>query len=124
MHGALDACAQHIADGDEAGRLVLDDAAIGRDAHFAVCKGVEGIDGFVARHSGCQMYEDFHFLGCVVLHFPYFDFSFFRGFHDGIAERSDGFAEGKFCDGKCLCVALFNACTHLDASSALSVVVF
>ena len=70
------------------------------------------------------MYEDFHFLGCVVLHFPYFDFSFFRGFHDGIAERADGLAEGQFGNGEGFCIALFNACAYLDASSALSVVVF
>lgn len=39
--------AQYITHGEEVGLLVVDDTAVGRDAHFTVGEGIEGIDGLV-----------------------------------------------------------------------------
>ena len=45
--GELYGGAQHVADGEELGFVVFDDAAVGRNVDFAVGEGIEGIDGFV-----------------------------------------------------------------------------
>lgn len=37
----------YITHGEEVGLLVVDDTAVGRDAHFTVGEGIEGIDGLV-----------------------------------------------------------------------------
>ena len=45
--GELYGGAQHVADGEELGFVVFDDAAVGRNVDFAVGEGIEGVDGFV-----------------------------------------------------------------------------
>ena len=44
---AVHAVAQHIADSQELRLVVLDHAAVGRDANLAISKGIEGVDGLV-----------------------------------------------------------------------------
>ena len=39
--------AEHVADGEELRLVVLDHAAVGRDADLAVGEGIEGVDGLV-----------------------------------------------------------------------------
>ena len=49
---------EHIAHGEEARLIVLDDTAVGRDVDLAVAEGIECVHGLVGRGSGSQMDED------------------------------------------------------------------
>ena len=53
--GAVDRVAQHIADGEKLRLVALDNTAVWRYAHLAIGKGIEGIDGLIARHARSQM---------------------------------------------------------------------
>ncbi len=51
-------------------RLVFHDhAGVGGNAHFAVRKGVQRVDGDVRRNTGRQLHFDLHVLGGIVHHF-------------------------------------------------------
>jgi hypothetical protein len=63
--------------------VVFDDAGVGRKRNFAIGKGIQRIDGFIARIPGHQVNEDFDVLGRVVVDFLDFDFAFVVGLDDG-----------------------------------------
>ena len=121
--GVVDIAFEHVFDGDETRSVFVDDAAVGGDAHFAIGEGVEGIEGFVARHTGRKMDENLHILCGEVLDLTDFDAPFVGGFLDAFAERVYRFSVGEFGDGDGFAIALFHSCTHLDGSSAKSVVI-
>ena len=78
----VDAVAQHVADAQEVRLPVGNDAAVGRNAHLAVGKGIEGINRAVARCAGKQVDDDVGMLRRVVLHLAYLDFTLLLGLHD------------------------------------------
>ena len=45
--GVIHTASEHLRDSEEARLVVIYDAAVGRDGHFAVRAGIEGIDGLV-----------------------------------------------------------------------------
>ena len=83
--------AQHIAHGEELWFVVLDDAAVRRDAYLAVGKGIEGIDGLIARYAWCQVYLDFNLGSCEVFNLTGLDFSFLDGLYDRVLQGLGGF---------------------------------
>ena len=82
--GVVYRAAQHIAHAEELWFFLVDDAAVGIDARFAIGKGIQGIDGLVARGAGGEVYMYFGLGGGVVLHLAYFDFTLFVGFEYGV----------------------------------------
>ena len=122
-HSRLHRMAKHVADGQEAGLLVLNDAAVGGDVDFAIAEGKEGIKRLVARHTRSQMHENLGFGGCVVFHLLGFDFPSLDGFQDGIDERTGVFREGNLANGECFLVEFLDFCTHFQHTATLTVVV-
>ena len=128
--GVIHRAAQHLADGEEAGLAVVDDAAVGRDADLAVGAGVERVDGLVGAGARLQMDENLHAGGRHVLHLAHLDLTLLGSFQDGVYElagllrRPRGLAEGQLRDGQRLAVALLNLGTHTHHAAALTVVVF
>ena len=80
LFGAVGVAAQHLAHGEEARFVVLYHAAVGRQAHLAVGKGIEGVDGFVRRGAGLQMHEYLGLCGGDVVDFPYLYLALVVGF--------------------------------------------
>ena len=121
--GVFDIRLEHLAHRDKTWLVVVDDAAVGRNAHLAIGEGIECIDGLVARHAGRQVDEDFHLFGSEILNLPNFDASLFGRFLDAFAEGVHRFSIGKFGDGNRFAVALFDARPHLHTASTETVVV-
>ena len=78
--------------------VVLDDAAQRRDGHFAVRKGIQGVDGLVRGNAGRQMDEYFYLVGCIVVDALDLDLALFVGFQYGFDERRSGSAERYLVD--------------------------
>ena len=125
VHTAL----EHIAHGEEHRLAVVDDAAVGRDALFAVGAGIEGVDGLVARSTRLQMHQDFHRSCRHVLHFAHLDFALLGRLQyavdegGGLGGGAGSLAERQLRDGQRLAVALLYLGAHSDHAAALSVVV-
>ena len=77
---------QHIAHGEELWLVVLDHAAVRRYTYLAVGKGIEGVDGLIARYAWCQVYLDFNLGCCEVFNLTGLDFSFFDGLYDRVLQ--------------------------------------
>ena len=115
--------AQHIAHGEEARLVVLDDTAVGRDVDLAVAEGIECVHGLVGRGSGSQMDEDFHVGRGNVLYLSGLYLSLLHRLGDGVDEASGGLAERNLGDDKRLVVEFVYLGTHLQHASTLSVVI-
>ena len=115
--------AQHVADGEEVGLAVVDDAAVGRDAHLAVGEGIESVDGLVRRRAGRQVHQYLDVARCQVFHFAYLDFALLAGLHDGVAHAGHGLAVGYLADGQRLVVHLLDARADAHRTAAFTVVV-
>ena len=87
----IDIVAQHVANRQELRFPTVDDAAVGRNADFAVREGVERVDGLVGRHAGREMHEDFDLGGGVVLDLLRLDFSLFDRLQNRLDERNRRF---------------------------------
>ena len=116
--------AQHVAHGEEARLVILDDAAVGRDINLAVGEGIEGIDGLVGRCAGCELYLNLHVTGRHVDDAAGLDLPFFDGLGDGVLQGSGRFGEGHLADDECLVVELVDLGTDAHHAAALPVVVF
>ena len=123
-HGAVGAVAQHVADGEEARFVVLDDAAVGRDIDLAVREGIEGVDGLVGRGARGELYLNLHVTGCHVDDAAGLDLAFLDGFGDGVLQSGGCFGERHFADDKRLVVELVDLGTDTHHAAALPVVVF
>ena len=104
VHGVLGADAQQLAHAEEAGLLVVDDAAVGRHAQLAIGEGVERVDGLVGRHARRQVHLYFHLFGREVVRLAYLDFALLAGADDALDELARGSAVGDFADDKRLVV--------------------
>ena len=82
---------QHIAYGEELWFVVLDHAAVRRDAYLAIGKGIEGVDGLIARYAWCQVYLDFNLGSSEVFNLTGLDFSFLDGLYDRVLQGLGGF---------------------------------
>ena len=128
--GVIHRAAQHLADGEEAGLAVVDDAAVGRDADLAVGAGIECVDGLVGADTGLQVDEDLHAGGRHVLDLADFDFPLLGSFQDavdelaGLLRRPRRLAKGQLGNGQGLAVALLDLGAHAHHAAALPVVVF
>ena len=120
---AADGAAEQLADGEEVGLLLVDDAAVGRDAHFAIGEGVERVDGLIAGDAGGEMHEYVYFGRRVVVHTAYLYLPFLYGFQDTVDERGRGLAVGKFGYGQRLAVYLDYLGAYFHGASALAIVV-
>ena len=114
---------EHIAHSQELRLIVLDDATVGRDADLAIRKGVEGIDGLVARYARSQMHLDLHVGSSQILHLAGLDLSLFHCLHDGILNALRSLREGNLSDDERLLVYLLNFRPHFDGASTLPVVI-
>ncbi len=116
--------AQHIAHGEEARLVVLDDAAVGRDVDLAVREGIEGVDGLVRRRARCKLYLYLHVACRHVDDTSCFDLPFLDGFGDGVLQGSGGFGVGHLADDERLVVEFVDFGSYAHHAAALSVVVF
>ena len=64
--------------------LVVDDAAVGRNIHLTVGKGIQGIECLVRRNARSQVYQNLYLVGSIVVHLPYLDLTLFDSFQDRI----------------------------------------
>lgn len=76
MQGTVGIAAQNLAYREKQRFIVAYHAAVGRYAHFTIGKGVEGVDRFVRRSTGLQMYEYLGLCSGYIVDFPYFYFPF------------------------------------------------
>ena len=121
--GVVNGGAEHIADTEEAGLLVVDDATVGRDGNLAIREGVKRIDGLVAARAGREVDNNFHVGRCHVLHLANLDFSLLAGADDAVNEGHNILAKGNFGDDQRLVVQFLNLRAHLDRTTAHTVVV-
>ena len=84
VFGVLDRVGQHVADGEEAGFVVLDYAAVGRNVGLAVGEGIERVDGLVGACARRQMYQYLHLGGGIVVDAAYLDFTFLYSLGDAV----------------------------------------
>ena len=122
--GVLDADAQQVAHAHEVRLVVVDDTAVGRDAHLAVGEGIEGIDGLVGRGTGYEVNQYLGMLGRIVVDLANLDFPLLLRFEYRLDERRGGLAVGYLDDGEGAVVELLDFGTHLHAAAPLAVVVF
>ena len=80
VFGVVDRQAQHVAHSEELRHLVVDDAAVRRDAYFAVCEGVERVDCLVGRYARGELHDDFHLVRGVVVYLLSLYLAFLNGF--------------------------------------------
>ena len=123
LFGVVHGASEHVAHCQETRFVVVDNTAVGRDAHFAIRESIEGIDSLVGRSSGSEVNGYLHLGGSDVVHSADFYLAFFVGLEDAFDERRDGFAKRNLGDDKRLAVALFDFRTHLHRSAAHTVVV-
>ena len=120
---AVGTMAQHVAHTQKVRFLFRNHAAVGRNTLLAIGKGVEGVDGFVARRSGQQMHHYACVLGGIVLNLADFDFALFKCLEYGINYGSGGFAIWYLGDGQCTVVDFLDFCADAYGTSATPVVV-
>ncbi|CDD83622.1 unknown [Bacteroides sp. CAG:462] len=123
VEGVVHRLAQHVAHTEEVGLLVVDDAAVGRDVHLAVCAGIERVERLVRRHARCQVDEYLGMCRRVVLHLPYLDFALLHCLEDGVYQGRSGLAIGNFRDDERLVVQLVDFRTDFHAAAPFAVVV-
>ena len=123
VHGVFGADAQQLAHAEEAGLLVVDDAAVGRHAQLAIGEGVERVDGLVGRHARRQVHLYFHLFGREVVRLAYLDFALLAGADDALDELARGSAVGDFADDKRLVVQFAYLGAYLHHAAPLAVVV-
>ena len=121
---AVDAVAQHVADGQELWFLVADDTAVGRDVDLAVGEGIEGVNRLVRRYARSQMYHNLDVCRCQVVDAAGLDLALLNGLRDTLTECGDRFRERQFADDERLLVDLLDLGAHLQHTAALTVVVF
>ena len=113
-----------MADGEEVRFLVVNDAAVGRDAHLAVRKRIKSIDCLIGRGARCQVDQNLDVGRRIVVYLAYFYLSFIDSFQDGVDDRSRGSAIRDFGDSQRLVVYFIDLRPYLDCSTAFAVVVF
>ena len=87
---ALNAVAQELADSREEWLLFVDDAAVGRDADFAVGEGIECVNGFVGGNTRGKRQTDVR-SGCRhIIDTADTDLALFDSLEDGFDERRRG----------------------------------
>ena len=119
VHGA----SEHVAHRKETRFVVVNNTAVGRDAHFAIRESIEGIDGLVGRSSGSEVNGNLYLGRSDVVHATDFYLAFFVGLEDALDERRDGLAKRNLGYDKRLAVALFDLRTHFHRSPTHTVVV-
>ena len=77
---------QHIAHGEELWFVVLDYAAVRRDAYLAVGKGIEGIDGLIARYAWGQMHLYLYLGSREVFNLTSLDLTLLDGLDDRVLQ--------------------------------------
>ena len=110
--GGVHTVAQHVAHRQEMRLAVGNHAAVWRNAHLAVGKGVERVDSPVARRARQQVHDDVGVFRRVVVHPFYFDFSLFLSFDDSLDDASRSASERHVGDFQCLVVDFFDFCAH------------
>ena len=115
---------QHVADGQELRFVLTDYTTVGRDVDLAVCKGVESIEGFVARHAWHQVNLDFYLCRGEVIYTLGLDLAFLDGFGDAFNQSAYGLGVGQFADDEGLLVEFLDFGTHFQHTASLAVVIF
>ena len=121
--GVVHVAAQYVADGEKLWFLPVDDAAVGRDVDLAVCEGIEGVDGLVARRARGEVHLYLHLRGGHVVHASDLQFALLHGLGDGVLHALCRLRERHLADDECLRVELLYLRPHLDHAAPLSVVV-
>ena len=103
--------------------VVLDYAAVWRDARLAVGKCIKSINHLVARSSGLEIYDYFSLVGGVVVDFADFYFALLLRLENGIDERGSILSVGQVVDYESLVVALLDFGTHAHLTAPLAIVV-
>ena len=123
-HCGVGAVAQHVADGEEARFVVLDDTAVGRDVYLAVGECVQRVDSLVARNARSKMHLYLNF-GCrVVIYLLCLDLSLVNSLEYRVDERCGSLRVGYLAYDDGLLVELLYLGAHLNHASTLAVVVF
>ena len=104
--------AEHVAHAEELGLLVVDDAAVGRDADLAVGEGIEGVERLVAADARSEVNKDLHLGGGVVIDLADFDFSLLAGLQYGVYDGAGDLPVRDFAYGQRLVVHLFYFRAH------------
>ena len=123
-HGAVHTVAQHIAHREETRFVVFNHTAVGRNINLAIAESIERINGFVGRHTWCQMHLNFHLGRRVVVHTFGLNLPLINGFQNTIDKRRGGFAERNFANNERLAIQLLNLRPHLQHTAALPIVIF
>ena len=122
--GVIGREAEEIADGGEDRFLILHHAAVGTDVHFAIGERIEGVDGFVGRRTGRQLYHDTRLIGGKVINLTNFNLSLLVRLKDGLDNLRSGGSERNLGDDKRLVVVrLLNTSTNLDGTASFTIVV-
>lgn len=86
-------------------------------------KGVEGVDRFVRRSTGLQMYEYLGLCSGYIVDFPYFYFPFVVCFQYRVDDDRCCLAIRYFGNGESPLISFFDFCTYFDRTAAFTVVV-
>ena len=114
---------QHVAHGQEVGLIVLDDTTVGRETDLTISKGIKRVDRLVGRDTGCQMHEDLHVLGRIVVHLLDLDLALLVRFQYGIDHGRGRFPIRDLGDDQSLVVDLAYFRPDLHRTAPLTVIV-
>ena len=104
--------------------LVANHTAVGRDRHFAVGEGIEGVDSLVRTGARNQMHHDACLFRGVIIDAPHLDLSLLHRREYRRYQRGCRLAEGKLGDDQRLIVELLYLGSHLDRTAARPIVIF
>ena len=114
---------EDVRDAHEDWLVFEDNAAVGRQTHFAICERIKRIQHLVRRDVVGQVHHHFDLIGGVVLNLLDFDLSLVVGFENAVNQRSRGHAVRNLPNHQRLAVHLVDARTHSHAIAAETVVV-
>ena len=104
--------------------MVVYDATAWGDAYLAVGKGIERVNGLVARYSRCQVDKNLHLVRCVVVNLAYLYLSVVNSLKYRLYDKRGCLSERDLADGQCLVVLrLRDFCTYAHASAPVAVIV-
>ena len=122
--GTLGTVYQQVAHGKELRFVVLDDAAVRRDANLAVGKGIERIERLVAADARHELHLNLDACRRQVVYVACFDLALLDGFLNTVYQAVNGLRVGQVAYDERFLVQFLNLRPHLQHAAALSVVVF
>ena len=122
--GTVHRVAKHIAHRQELRLVVLNHATVRRNVDFTVREGIERIQRLVARHTRSQLHLYLDLRSRQVFHVTGLDLALLDGFQNGVDDGLRRLGERNLADDQRLRVQFLYLGTHLQHTTALSVVVF